>query len=408
MSIPAVAGGRPVRETLLPHACPLIDDDDLQSVAEALRGETLSMGRAVSEFEEAFARFSGAKYAVAVSSGAAGMHIALMAGGIGPQEEVIASPLTHPASTNCILYQKAVPIFTDISPKTLTLDPEKVLSRLTDRARAVIASHYGGFPCDMDRIMEIAEKRGLLVIEDATRSLGARFRGKMAGRIGHMGVFSFSGAQGVTTGEGGMVVTDDGETARWLAMFRDGGMVRDRERLTRVPGPWHRFEMQDLGHNFRMTEMQAALGLSQLGKEGLFRKRRSEIAERYSFSFAGMSQIITPRWAAGANPSWEIYPLRIRPELLPAGRGEIFKALRAENIGVEVNYLPVHLQPYYLWIGHPDVCTLEDSLCPVAESIYENLICLPVYPSMSDRDAEDVILAVKRVISHFSSQGKVG
>ncbi|MCL6611767.1 MAG: DegT/DnrJ/EryC1/StrS family aminotransferase [Peptococcaceae bacterium] len=402
MNTPAAAGGKPVRESFLPFALPMIDQDDIRSVTETLKGDVLSMGSAVSRFEEAFASYTGSKYAVAVSSGAAGLHIALMAGGIGPQEEVIAPPLTHPASTNCILYQKAVPIFTDVSPSTMTLDPDQVQARLTERTRAMIITHYGGFPCQLDRLMEIARKRDLLVIEDATRSLGALYRGKMTGRYGHMGVFSFSGTQGVTTGEGGMVVTDDGETARWLAMFRDGGMVRDRERLTKYPGPWHR-EMQDLGYNYRMTEMQAALGLSQLKKAGLFLKRRAEIAGKYTRAFQQLEQLVTPQPVDGAEPSWDLYPLRLRPGTL-AGRREVFEAIQKENIGLDVMYLPVHLQPYYLWIGHPDVCTITDSLCPAAEEIYENLICLPIYPAMTDRDVEDVITAVCRVISHFARQ----
>ncbi len=401
MKTPAVAGGRPVRGNPLPFAAPMIDEDDIRSVADSLRGGVLSMGSAVARFEEAFASYTGSKYAVAVSSGAAGLHIALMAGGIGPQEEVIASPLARPAAVNCILYQKAVPVFTDVSPSTMTLDPEKVPARLTDRTRAVIITHYGGFPCRLDPLLEIAGERNLLVIEDSTRALGALYRGRMAGTYGHMGVFSFSGLQGVTTGEGGMVVTDDEETARWLAMFRDGGMIRERERLTRDLGPWHR-EMQDLGYNYRMTEMQAALGLSQIQKANLFLKRRAEIARKYTAALGGLEQLVVPEIAEGSRPSWEIYPLRIRPGLLSAGRREIFEAIQKENIGLDVNYLPVHIQPYYLWIGHPDVCTIVDSLCPVAEEIYENLICLPIYPAMTDRDVEDVITAVYRVINHFS------
>lgn len=399
MNTPAVEGDKPVRDKMLPYALPLIDQDDIRSVTEALRGDVLSMGRAVARFEEEFASFTGSKYAVAVSSGAAGLHIALMAAGIGPQEEVIASPLTHPSSTNCILYQKAVPIFTDVSPVTLTLDPDQVPGRITDRTRAMIITHYGGFPCRLDDLLAIARKRELMVIEDATRSLGARYRGKMAGRYGQAGVFSFSGVQGVTTGEGGMVITDDEETARWLTMFRDGGMVGEKERLTKYPGPWHR-EMQDLGYNYRMTEMQAALGLSQLKKAGSFLHRRAEIARKYTTALAGIDQLVVPQTVDGAEPSWDIYPLRIRPGLLSAGRGEIMEALLKENIGVDVNYLPVHIQPYYLWIGHPDVCTIADSLCPAAEEIYESLICLPIYPAMTDRDVEDVITAVRKVIAH--------
>ncbi|MCL4440842.1 MAG: DegT/DnrJ/EryC1/StrS family aminotransferase [Firmicutes bacterium] len=402
MTVPAIVGGKPARGEMLPFALPFIDQDDIKSVAGSLRGDVLSMGGRVREFERAFASSTGSKYAVAVSSGAAGMHIALMAGGIGPQEEVIASPLTHPASTNCILYQKAVPIFTDISPATLTLDPEKVRHRMTGRTRAIIISHYGGFPCELGPLAEIAEKAGLLVIEDATRALGARYRGKMVGSFGDMGVFSFSSPNGVTTGEGGMVVTDSEETCQWLTMFRDNGMVRERDRLTKQPGPWHRAEMQDLGHNYRITEMQAALGLSQMGKANAFLKRRAGIAEKYNSAFQNLDCVIAPRPVEGASPSWDIYPVRIRPDRLSAGHRVIFEAILKENIGVDILYLPVHVQPYYLWIGHPDVCTLEGSLCPEAEEAYKNLICLPIYPSMSKQDTDDVIAAVTKVLNYYS------
>lgn len=405
MTVPAIAGGKPARGQMLPFALPFIDHEDINAVARSLKGGVLSMGGRVKEFERAFASYTGSKYAVAVSSGAAGMHIALMAGGIGPQEEVIASPLTHPASTNCILYQKAVPIFTDISTDTLTLDPEKVKYRMTGRTRAMIISHYGGFPCELDRLVKIAREAGLLIIEDSTLALGARYRGRMAGTFGDMGVFSFSSLNGVTTGEGGMVVTDSEETCQWLSMFRDNGMVRERERLTKQPGPWHRAEMQDLGHNYRMTEMQAALGLSQIGKADAFLGRRSEIAEKYNRALQNFDSVIIPRPVDGASPSWSIYPVRIRPDRLSAGHRVIFEAILKENIGADVLYLPVHVQPYYLWIGHPDVCTLEGSLCPEAEEAYENLICLPVYPAMSGRDTEDVISAVTKVLDYYEKTG---
>jgi dTDP-4-amino-4,6-dideoxygalactose transaminase len=283
----------------------------------------------------------------------------------------------------------------------MTLDPDQMALRITERTRAVIISHYGGLPCRLDRLLKIAQKHRLLVLEDATRSLGAAYKDKLTGRYGDMGVFSFSGTQGVTTGEGGMVVTDDPETYRWLSMFRDGGMIREKERMTGYPGPWH-LEMQDLGYNYRITGMQAALGLSQLNKADVFLRRRRAIAEQYKAAFGGVEQLMLPTPAEDASPSWDIYPLRIRPGLLSAGRGEIIAALLAENVGVDVKYLPVHLQPYYIWVGHPDVCTIEGSLCPVAEDIYENLVCLPIYPAMTDRDVQDVITAVTRVIKHYS------
>lgn len=402
MNLPAILGGKPVRETFLPHNRPSIEIDDINAVINALKQNVLSMNGLVEEFERAFAEYAGSKYAVAVSSGSSGMHIALMAAGIGHQEEVICTSLTHPGTTHCILYQKAVPIFTDISPATLNLDPDEIKYRLTDRTRAIMVTHYAGFPCQIEKIKEMADERKLVIIEDATRALGAEYQGGIkAGIQGDVGVFSFSGSQGATTGEGGMVVTNDEETYSWLTIFRNTGMVTEKERLSKHPGPWHR-EVQDLGFNYRLTEMQAALGITQLSKAERFLKRRKQISEKYNSAFGSRRELLIPAPPEATRPSWDIYPLRLKLEKLNCGRREIFDALIAENIGVDVLYLPVYLHPYYVWIGHPDVCTITDKLCPNAEEAYESLVCLPIYPAMTDRDVNDVIDAVIKVINYYS------
>ena len=398
---PAVAGGTPIRGRFLPFNRPFIDLDDIVAVIASLSRDVLSMGELVDEFEKAFATYTGSKYAVAVSSGSAGLHIALMAAGIGHQEEVICTSLTHPGTTHCILYQKAVPIFTDISLATYNLDPDEIKVRLTDRTRAMIITHYAGLPCDMARIGKLARERDLLVIEDATMALGAECNGEIkAGTTGHIGVFSFSGLNGITTGEGGMVVTNDEETFQWLNMFRNTGVVTNKEQFSKYPGPWHR-EVQDLGFNYRLTEMQAALGLSQLARAEQFIKRRKYIADRYNSAFTGCGELIMPPVPKSVRPSWDIYPLRINPPALKCGRREIFEAMLAENIGVDVLFQPVYLHPYYVWIGHPDVWAITGSLCPRAEEVYESLICLPIYPAMTEQDIADVIEAVIRVVSYY-------
>lgn len=392
-----------VRDNFLPFNRPCIEKDDIAAVAASMMQNSLSMDGRVKEFEKAFAAYTGSKFAVAVSSGSAGLHIALAAAGIGPQEEVICTSLTHPGTTHCILYQKAVPIFTDISRETYNLDPGEIKHRLSERTKAIIVTHYAGLPCDLEPIMDLARERNLAVIEDATRALGAEYGGLKVGTTGHMGVFSFSPVNSLTTGEGGMVVTDDEETYQWLAMFRNKGMITDKEKLTKFPGPWH-IEIQDLGFNYRMTEMQAALGLSQLSKAENFLKRREYIAERYSSSFSKYNELIVPVYPEGSRPSWHIYPLGWRLDMLKCSRREIYDAIIARNIGVDIKYLPVYLHPYYVWIGHPDVCTIVDSLCPKAEEVYQGMICLPIYPAMSDKDVDDVIEAVEGVLSHCGKQ----
>lgn len=400
MNKPALHGGTPVRDSFLPYAQPCIEQDDIEAVTSALSGPVLSMGETVKQFEQSFARYIGVKYALAVSSASAGLHIALMAAGVGPQEEVITTSLTHPATSNCILYQRAVPIFTDISTETYNLDPQEIRYRISSRTKAIIVSHYAGLPCPMEEIMEIAREHNLAVIEDAAQALGARYRGRMLGALSELTIFSFSNPQSLNTGEGGMVATNSPELYDWLTMFRNNGIVTDKEKLTQYPGPWH-FEMQDLGYNYRMTEMQAALGLTQLAKADKFLARRTEIAQAYNQAFSSREEMTVPWAPPDTKPSWNIYPLRLRMDRIKGSRLDIFNAIRAENIGVDVQYLPVFLQPYYLWIGHPDVCSLEGSLCPKAEEVYESIICLPIYPQMNHQDVHDVITAVYKVLDFY-------
>ena len=403
MSQIALHGGKPVRTKPLPFFRPAIDEEDITAVSRSLRADHLSNDKLVRDFEEAMAEYTGSRYAVAVASGAAGMHIALMAGGIGPQEEIIVSPLARPASTNCILYQKAVPIFSDISADDYTLDPDTVKYRLSHQTAGVIASHYAGRICRMDLISELAQSHNLLLIEDAAEALGASYQGRPAGTWGSMAVYSFAANFPLNTGEGGMVTTDSEDLYQWLSMFRNAGVVTDRNLLVTDPGPWHS-EMQDLGFNYRMTEMQAALGLSQLKKAATALQRRKYIAETYHRQLAGLPGLVLPPIDGSHQPAWNMYVVRLLPDQLKVGRREIFMALLAENIGVNVKYPPIHLQPYYLWIGHPEVCTLEGSLCPVAEDIYDQIICLPIYSSLTDDDARDVTEAVIKIIYHFVNE----
>ncbi|MGQ9756419.1 MAG: UDP-4-amino-4,6-dideoxy-N-acetyl-beta-L-altrosamine transaminase [Desulfotomaculales bacterium] len=399
--LPAVAGGKPVREKYLPYAHQLIEEDDIAAVVEVLKGDWLTTGPKIAEFEAAFARYVGAKYAVAVSSGTAALHAACFAAGVSRGDEVITTPLTFVASANCIIFVGAKPVFADVDPQTYNIDPADVERKITPKTTAVIAVHYTGQPCDMDAIHAVAERHNLAVIEDAAHALGATYKGRRIGSLGNLTAFSLHPVKHITTGEGGVVTTDDEELYHWLLLFRNHGIVRDRARMVKDEGPWY-YEVQDVGYNYRMTDFQAALGLSQLGKLERFLARRREIAARYNAAFAGLPEVTVPYQAPWAESAWHLYVLALNLDRLRAGRREIFLALRAENIGVHVHYIPVHTHPYYKWLIDPTVCPLgEGSPAPRAEALYPRLITLPLFPAMTDRDVEDVVYAVKRVLAYY-------
>jgi len=391
----ALHGGTPVRSTLLPYGRQSIDEGDIQSVVEALRSDWLTTGPKVDEFEEAIAARVGAKYAVAFSSGTAALHGSAFAAGISAGDEVITSPLTFAASANCVLYQGGTPVFADVRRDTLNIDPDEVASRITPRTKALLPVDYAGHPADLLPLLEIAERNGLIVIEDACHALGAEYRGRAVGNISHMTVFSFHPVKHITTGEGGMVTTNDARIADILRKFRNHGInsnARDRHR----EGQWH-YEMVVLGFNYRLSDIACALGLKQLGKLGANLARRREIAARYMSELSGLPGIVLPAVESDVNPAWHLFPIRIDPEELSAGRGEIFPALRAENIGVNVHYIPVHLHPYYR-----ERFGYKGGEFPVAESAYERLISLPMFRAMSDQDIADVVEAVQKVILHYA------
>ena len=391
----AVEGGEPVRETLLPYGCQAIDEDDVQAVVETLRSEWLTTGPKVDEFEEAFAARVGAKHAISFSSGTAALHGAAFAAGLGPGDEAITSPLTFAATANCVLYQRATPVFEDLSPDTLTLDPEQVAFGINSRTRAILAVDYAGHPCDLDPLLQLAERYGLVVIEDACHALGAEYRGRGIGSLSHMTVFSFHPVKHITTGEGGMVTTDNAEFATTLRCFRNHGISSDARHRQTV-GQWH-YEMVLLGFNYRLTDIACALGLRQLKKLEANLARRRKIAARYDAAFEEIPEIICPAVRPEVNSAWHLYPIRLNLSKLSANRGEIFRALRGENIGVNIHYIPVHLHPYYR-----DRFSYKGGEFPVAEDAYERLISLPMSHAMRDTDVEDVIWGVTKVVEHFT------
>ena len=390
----AVKGGTPVRKTLLPYGKHSIDDDDVDAVVDVLRSDWMTTGPKVAEFEEAFAARVGSKYAVSFSSGTAALHGAAFAAGLGSGDEAITTPLTFAATANCVLYQGARPVFADIQRDSMNIDPEAIAHRICSKTRAVLPVDFAGHPADLTPILELAEKHGLLVIEDGCHALGAEYRGRKTGSIAHMTVFSFHPVKHVATGEGGMVTTNNPEHAETLRRFRNHGISSDaRQRQT--AGQWH-YEMVMLGFNYRLTDIACALGISQLNKLDPNLARRREIAARYSIAFRQIPGIISPSVRPDVSPAWHLYPIRIDLTEYDADRGEIFRALRAENIGVNVHYIPVHLHPYYR-----DQFGYKSGDYPVAETTYEQLISLPMFHGMSDQDIEDVIAAVTKVSAHL-------
>jgi perosamine synthetase len=391
----AVYGGAPVRKTLLPYGRQWIEEDDIQAVVDVLRSDWLTTGPKVAEFEEAFAARVGAKHAVSFSSGTAALHGTAFAAGLQAGDEAITAPMTFAATANCILYQGARPVFADVCADTLNLDPLQAAARLTPKTRAIYPIDYAGHPADLDAILNLADKHGLTVIEDACHALGATYHGRNSGSLAHMAIFSFHPVKHLATGEGGMVTTNNPELAESLRRFRNHGISSDA-RARQTSGQWY-YEMVMLGYNYRLTDIACALGLSQLAKLEANLARRRAIAAHYSNTLRELSGVIPPAVREGIEPAWHLYPIRLELERLTVDRGEVFRALRAENIGVNVHYIPVHLHPYYR-----ERFGYQGGEYPVAEDAYRRLISLPIFHGMSDQDVEDVIEAVRRVIRHFS------
>jgi|SRR5450755_4449521 len=391
----AINGGSPVRATFLPYGRQAIDEADIQAVVEVLRSDWLTTGPKVGEFEEAFAARVGAKYAVSVSSGTAALHAAAFAAGLKAGDEAITTPLTFAATANCVLYQGATPVFADVCADTLNLDPAEVANKISAKTRAILPVDYSGHPAELTSIVEIARRHGLLVIEDACHALGAEYCGRRVGSITDMTVFSFHPVKHITTGEGGMVTTDDPKLAETLRRFRNHGISSDA-RQRQSAGQWH-YEMVLLGFNYRLPDIVCALGIEQLRKLEANLVRRREIAAQYSTAFREISGVIPPAVRAEANPAWHLYPIRLDLAKLTADRTQIFRALRAENIGVNVHYIPVHLHPYYR-----ERFGYKGGEFPVAEGAYERLISLPMFHAMSGQDVKDVIAAIIKVVSNYS------
>jgi perosamine synthetase len=384
----------PVRQSYLPYGRQWIDDYDIEAVVEVLKGDYLTTGPYISKFEQAVAHYVGAKYAVAFSNGTAALHGACFAAGISEGNEVITTPMTFAASANCVLYQGGVPVFADIDEKTYNIDPNKIEEKITDKTKAIIPVDFTGQPVELDSILEIAKKYNLVVIEDAAHALGATYKGRKVGSISDMTMFSFHPVKHITSGEGGIITTNNEEYYEKLLQFRSHGITRAKDKLNEYHGPWY-YEMQFLGYNYRMTDIQAALGTSQLKKVDKFVELRRKYVAMYNEAFKDMDEIIIPFQLEDGQSSWHLYIIRLKLDKLTASRREIFEALQQQNIGVNVHYIPVHFQPYYQQMGY------KKGICPNAEKLYEEMITLPLFPAMTEEDVNDVIKAVKRTIDYY-------
>lgn len=369
---------------MIPYGKQTIDQDDIQAVVDVLKSDFLTTGPKIAEFEQTVADYVGAKYAVAISNGTSALHAACFAAGIGPGDEVITTPLTFAASANCVLYCGGTPVFADVDPKTYNIDPEDIRRKITDRTKAIIAVHLAGQPCDMDAIHSIAREHGLIVIEDGAHALGSVYKGKRVGSLSDMTTFSFHPVKPITTGEGGMIVTDNGDFYKKMVLFRSHGITRDDSMMTRNDGPWF-YQQFDLGYNYRITDIQCALGCSQMKKLDRFLARRKEIVARYNEAFADCDNIITPYQLSDTESGWHLYIVQVKN----CDRRQVFENMREKGIGVNVHYIPVYMHPYYQEHGY------ENVHCANAEEIYSHIISLPLYPGLTSEQQDYVIDTLK-------------
>lgn len=388
-------GGKPASDEFIAYGRQSIDPDDIQAVVDILQSDYLTTGPMVDAFEKKLAKFVGAKYAVAYSNGTAALHAACFAAGIGEGDEVITTPLTFAASANCTLYMGGTPVFADIDPNTYNIDPEDIERKITEKTKAIIPVHFTGQSVELDKIRDIANRYNLVVIEDAAHALGTMYKGKKIGSISEMTEFSFHPVKTITTGEGGAITTNSLELYRKLKLFVTHGITRDKDILIdKEQGGWY-YEQHALGFNYRITDIQCALGVSQLNRVGDLIARRKQIVETYNKAFQNIDGVIVQSEIEDSDTARHLYIIQLELEKLKASRNEIFDALRAENIGVNVHYVPVYFHPYYQNLGY------KKGLCPKAEALYERIITVPLHPSMSDDNVKAVIEAVQKVIEYF-------
>ncbi len=397
MDKPAILGGTPVREDKIFYGKQWVDEDDIAAVSEVLGGPYITCGPKVGEGERVLEKYTGAKHAVLVNSGTSALHCACIAAGVGEGDEVITSPITFAASANCALYCGAKPVFADIDPETYNIDPESIRKCITDKTKAVIAVDYTGQAVMVKEIREICDEFGLVFIEDAAHSIGTRYNGRQVGTLADMTCFSFHPVKTVTAGEGGAILTDNEEYYKKLVLAHAHGITHDETQMEDAPheGDWY-YEEIALGYNYRMTDFQAALLISQMSKIDQFIERRKEIVKRYDEAFKDLPGIIIQKTIPESDTSRHLYIIRLDLDKLTCTRRQFFDAMSAENVQCQIHYVPVYWFPYYRHLGY------EKGLCPNAEEVYKGIMSIPLYPRMTDKDVEDTIKAVTKLAMYYA------
>jgi len=375
----------------IPYGHQSIDKQDIKVVTETLKSDWLTQGPKVLELEEKFARFVGSRYAVAVSSGTAALHAACAACGIGINDEVIVPTLSFVATANCVLYCGAKPVLVDVYPNTLTINVEEAERKITKKTKAIIAVDFAGHPAGWDKLKKLAKKHKLTLIDDASHALGGKYNGRRIGLIADLTTFSFHPVKTITSGEGGIVTTNNKVFYQKLLRFRNHGIYKDK-KLSKKYGSWY-YEVRDLGYNYRLTDMQAALGINQLKKIESFSKKRISIWKKYQKAFSDNPKLELPIEKKGTTPVWHIYPVRLNLEKIKYNRRQIFEKLKKSGIGVHVFYVPIHKQPLY-----SKRFKYRKGEFPVAEDYYRRVLILPLFPSLGGLDQAFIINKMQKIL----------
>lgn len=391
----AIFGGKPIRQTRINYGRQWIDDDDIQSVVDTLKSDYLTCGPKVAELEKKLSDYTGAKYAVACSNGTAALHLACITAGIGQGDEVITTPITFAASANCALYCGAKPVFADINAETYNIEPSSIRERITSKTKAIVAVDFTGQAVEHDEIRKICDEFGLVFIEDAAHAIATKYNGKQVGSLANMTCFSFHPVKTITGGEGGAVLTNNAKYFETLSFARTHGITHNQNLYEYVPeGPWE-YEQIMLGYNYRITDIQAALLISQMQKLDKFKARRKEIVAMYDSAFSEVPEIIVQKEIPQSDACRHLYIIRLALEKLNCTRREFFDAMSAENIQCQVHYTPVYWFPHYRRLGY------KRGLCPKAEKVYKGIMSIPLYPKLTDSDVNDVIAAVKKIVEYY-------
>jgi len=369
----------------IPYGHQWVDDEDIEEVVKVLKSDWLTQGPTIEKFEKAVAKYCKAKYAVAFSSGTSALYCAYMSAGITRKDEVITTPLTFAATSNMLVFCGANPIFADIEKETLNINPKEIKKKITKRTKAIVTVDFAGNPCNYKEILKIAKDNHLLVIEDGCHALGAEYEGEKIGSFSDMTVFSFHPVKNITTGEGGMVLTNNEGFFKKLKIFRNHGIIKKPKK-----GPWY-YQIENPSFNYRITDIQCALGLSQLKKLAVFLKRRREISAIYRQAFKDTKEIILPVEKKYAKSAWHIYPV----QFIGINRKKVFEALQKKGIGVQVHYMPLHLHPFY-----QRTFRYKRGDFPVAEKYYEGAVTLPMFPKITNEELAYVIESLKKIIKN--------